>query len=264
MIYYTLNWIIYIVKDWAERVWVKSERLIGEKKDMIVYSLLLEDVISLNKISDISLILVKEDIFTMILNSKASKHIDRFYAILPHTKYAHHIKDVTTWEINNMTNVVLKLLEICDLKDKILFLINRKNYSDFSFDSSFLPSFATYPKGYNCLLGMNYIQLTCDYEKIYIDNIILKNNYLHLKTTYYKIETEYILDDINSNLYKVGLTTNDKIVLLNIPLAKINNLLPVYSIIIKGNMEKNIWVALDIVLNDFVTEQKEMKTFRIY
>ncbi|CAO3637732.1 unnamed protein product [Cunninghamella blakesleeana] len=79
----------------------------------------------------------------MILNSNATRNEDRFNAILPSwNEYKHLIKNVSKWNITNMTSVRLKLYEIMnddDLWDKAKLLhacsSNVNNY--------ILPSFAS-------------------------------------------------------------------------------------------------------------------------
>ncbi|ORZ06448.1 hypothetical protein BCR42DRAFT_427161 [Absidia repens] len=62
--------------------------------------------------------LTTQTFFEMILKSKASKNEDRFYAILPQSKYKDKVNQVDRWVINNMISVKLKLFEIMDTKDK--------------------------------------------------------------------------------------------------------------------------------------------------
>ncbi|ORZ06468.1 hypothetical protein BCR42DRAFT_443215 [Absidia repens] len=76
--------------------------------------------------------------FEMMLQSRA---MDRFYAILPQSKYKSNITQVAHWEINALLSVKLRLYEIMDTVDKwhLLFLSG-----DFlSVPSDALPTFAT-------------------------------------------------------------------------------------------------------------------------
>ncbi|CAO3593797.1 unnamed protein product [Absidia cylindrospora] len=74
----------------------------------------------------------------MMLDSKASKTEDRFYAILPHTKYKDKINQVAHWELNTLLSVKLKLFEIMDTKDKLTLLFLGQIYGQ-----TILPTFAT-------------------------------------------------------------------------------------------------------------------------
>ncbi|CAO3601029.1 unnamed protein product [Absidia cylindrospora] len=61
----------------------------------------------------------------MMLASKASKNEDRFYAVLPLSKYKHKLttKDVVdSWQIHNTFSVKLKLFEWMTIKDKLTLL----------------------------------------------------------------------------------------------------------------------------------------------
>ncbi|ORY97062.1 hypothetical protein BCR42DRAFT_430467 [Absidia repens] len=66
--------------------------------------------------------LVAQCFFEMMLCGKASKIEDRFYAILPQSKYKDKINQVAHWKLNNMVSVKLKLFEIMDTKDKLTLL----------------------------------------------------------------------------------------------------------------------------------------------
>ncbi|ORZ06449.1 hypothetical protein BCR42DRAFT_427163 [Absidia repens] len=62
--------------------------------------------------------LTTQTFFEMMLKSKASKNEDRFYAILPQSKYKSKFNQVGHWKIDNMVSVKLKLFEIMDTNDK--------------------------------------------------------------------------------------------------------------------------------------------------
>lgn len=282
---YILNWIIYIINDWRNRTWVVSERIIGMKNKLIVYSLLLNCNINLDTIPDLNnvpfftnclfteyfildMVKKEETIFTMILNSNASKHEDRFFAILPHTKYSYYIGDVNSWKISDMTDVILKLLEIIDLDDKITYLLN---YPIF-FSDNFLPSFATTSR------GLKIGNKVYEYIKIYVNDIVVNNKCLHIKSFYYKIIIEDKLDLCNNFPFEqLQLSSIDEIIIVEIPLtlAKkrdkfLSNILSLYSIIIKGNISKNKWIITEIKYEfdkkEYINikENKEIKTFIIY
>ncbi|ORZ07331.1 hypothetical protein BCR42DRAFT_426074, partial [Absidia repens] len=76
---------------------------------------------------------------------------DRFYAILPHSKYKDKINQVAHWNITTLLSVKLKLFEIMDTKDKLTLLFSngeRDNYA-----SNSLPTFAA-PK-IKCLFDLS-------------------------------------------------------------------------------------------------------------
>ncbi|ORZ07189.1 hypothetical protein BCR42DRAFT_496074 [Absidia repens] len=156
-----------LISDWSSRVWVISEYHIAKKKNNLKYWFIelhrlgyvpffkfdFEDATKSYsmKIPDIhrrfhqTMIkqLNEKDFLEKILNSKASKNEDRFYAILPQTKYKDNISQVGHWNINSMVSIKLKLFEILDTKDKLelLFLVG-KDYITYS-SSQILPTFAT-------------------------------------------------------------------------------------------------------------------------
>ncbi|CAO3637472.1 unnamed protein product [Cunninghamella blakesleeana] len=80
----------------------------------------------------------------MILNSNAKRNEDRFNAILPSwNRYSHLIKNVSDWNITDMTSVRLKLYEIMnddDLWDKAKLLNACSSYTV----QPMLPSFASH------------------------------------------------------------------------------------------------------------------------
>ncbi|CAO3601314.1 unnamed protein product [Absidia cylindrospora] len=80
--------------------------------------------------------------FEMMLKSKASKNEDRFYAILPQSKYRDQVNQVNQWHISTLMSVKLKLFEIMDTKDKwtLLFLAGNKRSSN---SYQVLPTFSS-------------------------------------------------------------------------------------------------------------------------
>lgn len=219
------------------------------KKGFVIYSLLLEDNLNINNIPDLNNTpfydnflsiyyfwiykdIKKENIITMILNSNCSKHEDRFYAILPHTKYSYHIKNIDKWKINDMTDVTLKLLEIIDLNDKIKYLINKQKF----FIDKLLPSFASNSRGYK-LENFDY-----EFSNIYVKTIVLDNNLLSISTYYYSILENYDTDKNTFPFEDLGLDYYDNIIEIEIPLAlakdSFHNILCLYSIILRGNIKK--------------------------
>ncbi|ORZ07445.1 hypothetical protein BCR42DRAFT_472306 [Absidia repens] len=77
-----------------------------------------------------------------ILKSKSSKYEDRFYAILPQSKYEDKITQVDQWNINSLSSVKLKLFEFMDTKDKLNLLFMSGNNTAINKGMA-LPTFAT-------------------------------------------------------------------------------------------------------------------------
>ncbi|KAF7722563.1 hypothetical protein EC973_002953 [Apophysomyces ossiformis] len=115
-----LNEIMY---EWAMRAWVVSERLIGVKDNKLVIHILRH--FNLNP----------GDVVVTILDSYSTKYIDRLYAILPHTHYAHVLQklvddDVT---VDNDHDLRWLLFDIVDEEDRCeLFqvLVDKLQFSD--------------------------------------------------------------------------------------------------------------------------------------
>ncbi|CAO3593560.1 unnamed protein product [Absidia cylindrospora] len=83
-----------------------------------------------------------------MLKTKASKNEDRFYALLPLSKYRHTLvtKDVVaSWHIDTMVSVQLKLFELLDTKDALvlLFLLTYAASPNNNNNHMILPTFAT-------------------------------------------------------------------------------------------------------------------------
>lgn len=247
----TIKWYRHIIEVWFERTWVVSERIFGIKNNnMITYSLLLSEVIDLNNIFQFKWDYIEDNninILMSILNTKSSKYEDKFYSILPHTKYINHVKNIYKWELNNIKDIILKLLNIFDLDDKISYLLN---FSSNHETNEFLPSF---------LPDKNYsnIKYYTDYKnkknkKNYVNDIKLINNCLHIKTEYYDIVPE---NEWNFSYYKsidgdkIKLD-HDETILLRLYIANGD------FITIKGNIEKNKWIIIKTIhrglLDDYV------------
>ncbi|CAO3600987.1 unnamed protein product [Absidia cylindrospora] len=154
-----------LIVDWSSRVWVISEYNIAKKKNNLKYWFMLLSTAKTSELPffkfdftnpafssviqtfrfnfplyDVDVnpvhlsfhrLIIKQlntqSFFEMMLKSKASKNEDRFYAILPLSKYKDKLNQVAHWEINHMMSVKLKLFEIMDTKDKwiLLFLSGR-------------------------------------------------------------------------------------------------------------------------------------------
>ncbi|ORZ07344.1 hypothetical protein BCR42DRAFT_152614 [Absidia repens] len=159
------------IRDWSTRVWVISEYNIAKKKNNLKYWFIQLSNPYIGKLSffnfdftnpALSSSVVKKRQFCcttsprdphpvdflfhemiikqlstqtfleMMLKSKASRNQDRFYAILPQSKYKDKVNQVSHWEINTMMSVKLKLFEIMDTQDKwnLFFLSGRSGSSN--------------------------------------------------------------------------------------------------------------------------------------
>ncbi|ORZ07365.1 hypothetical protein BCR42DRAFT_397282 [Absidia repens] len=162
-----------LIKDWSNRVWVISEYHIAKKKNNLKYcfihllnhktfglpffhfdftnpafSAIVQNASfiypkPLHDPNPVQLLfhrliikqLNTQTFFEMMLKSKASKNKDRFYAILPQSKYKDKLHQVDSWEINTMMSVKLKLFEIMDTKDKwTLFFLSGHRHSSNSYE----------------------------------------------------------------------------------------------------------------------------------
>ncbi|CAO3593802.1 unnamed protein product [Absidia cylindrospora] len=156
----TMVFLTDLIKDWSSRVWVISEYSIAKKKNNLKYWFT-QIKWSLETSADMSAFtffkftfdtlpfssdeptyhlsgkasnpvyptfhstmtrqLNQQSFLEMILLSKASRHEDRFFAILPQTvyKYVFYNKNyVDQWKIGHLLSVKLKLYEIMNIKDK--------------------------------------------------------------------------------------------------------------------------------------------------
>ncbi|ORZ07335.1 hypothetical protein BCR42DRAFT_442680 [Absidia repens] len=162
-----MGFLLSLITDWSSRVWVISEYHIAKKKNNLKYWFIgisadalvglpffkfdfevrnryeLEEKRKILGRMDYAMVAQLNDksFLEKILHSKASKNEDRFYAILPLSKYKDKINQVTHWNITTLLSVKLKLFEIMDTNDKLclLFLIG----TQFSYGISSIPTFAT-------------------------------------------------------------------------------------------------------------------------
>lgn len=137
-----------VVKEWAQRSWVISERFIGIKEKKLEIILLKSEVtipylewkVFLN--IDWDIIFDQYNIIRSIINSKSTKFIDRLFAILPHTKYKNILNTFNEQkiQINNLIELKIKLLDILDIEGKLIMLEDQ-----FALENKdvryFLPSF---------------------------------------------------------------------------------------------------------------------------
>ncbi|ORZ06442.1 hypothetical protein BCR42DRAFT_159556 [Absidia repens] len=151
-----------LIADWSTRVWVVSEYTIAKKKNNLKYWFMqlsnqttkglpfftydftnpafagaiemmpnynLKDDSNPNPLHRLfhhtmSKQLHTQTFFEMMLRSKATKNEDRFYAILPLSKYVDKLKQVDGWKFKTLMSVKCKLFDIMDTRDKwnLLFL----------------------------------------------------------------------------------------------------------------------------------------------
>jgi hypothetical protein len=142
------KWLSYIIDEWINRTWVISEVSIGRNNNnIIIFFMSLEDFFNIKDITKLSSSLgsifeIKVNIefeslsfFQSIIDSKASKHEDRFYAILPHYNYKYDIEDIKNWKLDNINDVKNKLFKIIGINNKRellkkLFLLENKLYEN--------------------------------------------------------------------------------------------------------------------------------------
>ncbi|ORZ06405.1 hypothetical protein BCR42DRAFT_496279 [Absidia repens] len=166
-----------LIRDWSSRVWVISEYHIAKKKNNLKYwfialseqSARLPDnvaffrfdfddpafssylqtypgaasyIVHMHLHDTLIKQLTTQSFLQMMLKSKASKHEDRFYAILPQSKYISKISQVSDWQLHSMVDVKLKLFEIMDTNDKVNLLF-MSGVHDTKTQGDTLPTFAT-------------------------------------------------------------------------------------------------------------------------
>ncbi|ORZ06457.1 hypothetical protein BCR42DRAFT_456428 [Absidia repens] len=176
----TIRWLEDLIVDWASRVWVISEYHIAKKKNNMKYCFIqlsirdTKDLLFFNfdftnpafssaveKLNVYGITyqrnsnpvhlgfhhtminqLTTQTFFEMMLKSKATKNEDRFYAILPNSKYQAKANQVADWKISNLMSVKLKLFEIMDTRDKWIFLF-LSGYVGSSSTYEVLPTFCS-------------------------------------------------------------------------------------------------------------------------
>ncbi|CAO3588630.1 unnamed protein product [Absidia cylindrospora] len=108
--------------------------------------------------------LKRQTFLEMILISKASRNEDRFYSILPLSKYAGQITEVAHWNIHSMLSVKLKLYEIMDTTDKLVLFFWSSNKD--AIINGVLPTFATstLPLNFNVSQLYNHLNLECNFN----------------------------------------------------------------------------------------------------
>ncbi|ORZ07349.1 hypothetical protein BCR42DRAFT_495927 [Absidia repens] len=149
----------------------------------------------------------------MMLKSKASKNQDRFYAILPQSKYKDKLNQVGHWEINTMMSVKLKLFEIMDTNDKWdLFFLSGNIYSSNTYKvlPTFVASDIHWPYvdsfvqdrlcNFDTNLSFRNFDTNGSFPITLRHNSNLRLNYLQLAPTqYYELPKDYTKQFISNN-----------------------------------------------------------------
>ncbi|ORZ04494.1 hypothetical protein BCR42DRAFT_429177 [Absidia repens] len=118
----------------------------------------------------------------MILKSKASKHEDRFYAILPQSKYKTNIYQVSHWEVHSLVQVKLRLFEIMDIEDKVNLLFLSGVY-DSKPKVDTLPTFATSNISWKTPATRRFTDNPCNFD--FNDKSTITLHYNHDANLYY-------------------------------------------------------------------------------
>ncbi|KAF7722565.1 hypothetical protein EC973_002955 [Apophysomyces ossiformis] len=120
-----------IIKEWACRCWVISERTIGVNDNKLELIILRGNGIMIPYLLWDTYLKIEWDIefnqhtlIKAIINSKSTKYIDRLFAILPHTKYKGDLQRLVDEDrvINHMIELKMALFDILDMEGKILLL----------------------------------------------------------------------------------------------------------------------------------------------
>ncbi|KAF7727334.1 hypothetical protein EC973_007643 [Apophysomyces ossiformis] len=130
----------WVILEWANRVWVVSERVIGHEGGKLLIHILRTNTvvyyeILATHIPDITWSFdFAEDAFHVILNCDSDKYIDRLYAILPHTDYKYAMEKLVDEDItvNDEDDLQWLLFDILDTADRIDFLQFLKERGEFS------------------------------------------------------------------------------------------------------------------------------------
>ncbi|CAO3601298.1 unnamed protein product [Absidia cylindrospora] len=281
-----------LIVDWSTRVWVISEYNIAKKKNNLKYwfiQLISDETFGLpffnfdftnpafsdavqktvfyaaagtydgnpvNLLFHRSIIkqLNTQSFLEMMLKSMASKNEDRFYAILPQSKYKHQVIQVADWNIHTLFSVKLKLFEIMDTNDKwhLLFLSGNKHASNtfevlptFCASTLFWRDVDTYITEYPCNTSsapitlhhtghLHYLQLTpLEYYVKYNEND-LSESPRHQNALYNHLQL-----DKHSVINIVYLTQYD---LNALPPDMRDDYLNRNNIALIGSFEENKWV----------------------
>lgn len=235
-----------VVNEWAQRCWVISERVIGVEDNKLEIILLRADVslpcLQWKNYFDIDWH-IKFDQYNMIrsiINSKSTKFVDRFYAILPHTKYKHITKIMKDQklEINNMIELKMELLKILDIEGKIIMLEDQ-----FALDNNniigFLPSFLKDEPFHIPSMTYNDVNYFSSIEVMDMTRLKIKSKYVYINPPIAYTRTLQLLNTLVK-------TTNDKITGINIVLCKRKD----EFMIARCIGFNNIWVIDEIYSDD--------------
>ncbi|KAF7720773.1 hypothetical protein EC973_006144 [Apophysomyces ossiformis] len=138
-----------VIKAWACRCWVISERTIGVKQNKLDIIILrgngtLVDYQHWKEQLNIdwNIDFDQATLIKTILNSASTKYIDRLFAILPHTKYRGVVRSLVDAGriVDNMIDLKMTLLDILDMEGKMILL--RNILFDFRDLRFVLPSFS--------------------------------------------------------------------------------------------------------------------------
>jgi hypothetical protein len=170
------NHIRDIGTEWCIRTWVISERFIGIKNKKLEIKMLSVEAsveIMMHIFEFFELHIGDIDIFSesaldfedqhnvieCILLSECSKYEDKFYSILPHTKYKNIVIELLDKKIHINTFIAFKIIlfEILDIEGKIRMLYSQKYDHDITFFSFFNNEYYNRSFGY-----MNKYNIVCD------------------------------------------------------------------------------------------------------
>ncbi|CAO3599009.1 unnamed protein product [Absidia cylindrospora] len=235
----TMQFLSDLIKDWASRVWVISEYHIAKKKNNLKYWFLqlrsgglrelpffkfdfINPAFS-SAIQNTTFQIPRADhnpnpahlyfhhfiicqlttktFFQMILDSNASKNEDRFYAVLPLSKYKDQVDQVSAWKISTMVSIKLKLYEIMDTNDKLVLLFSCGIFASRNICEG-LPTFAT---SFVTGLSIDVLEYSRTFDLNNEFTITLQNDahashphYLRLSPTEYYVKRKpYSEDDIS-------------------------------------------------------------------
>ncbi|KAI8078786.1 uncharacterized protein BX664DRAFT_369197 [Halteromyces radiatus] len=263
------KFLVYLVMDWANRVWVISEYSIGRRSKMKLCFLSACSSVNLDnqptKLLDLfnerrptifDRPLKERSFLDMMMYSKATRNEDRFYAVLPLYKQFKHFADnheISTWGINDQLSVRLQLLRIVQFQEKLAILLLCTQSSFVS--DIILPSFASCNSGAEEHILDWATKLS--YKPTLLKEIeLLKDedaNCDYLRVVVPRSRTYYV-DTIHA--HDIELTENAR-GKLGLDLAElVTSFLPItvhsdertnhtLGVKLLGNLEKNIWIMLN-------------------
>ncbi|KAI8078787.1 uncharacterized protein BX664DRAFT_389169 [Halteromyces radiatus] len=263
-----LRYLLHVVMDWANRTWVISECSIGRRTKMKLWFLsfcyenihhqsrpkTLLDFFNERRPTIFDQPLKERSFLDMMLNSRATRNEDRFYAILPLYKEFKHYADnheISTWGITDMLSVRLQLLRIVKFQEKLALLLLCTK-STFVSDI-ILPSFAS------CLSSSDAVLLRWATELSYKPSLLegielhkdedANRDYLRITVPWSRTFTDPILPhDMELSEYarrELGLDLSElEAVFMPITVhdEKTNHTMGVKLL---GDRQKNIWIMLN-------------------